>query len=52
MLSQRSEVEGQGAQFIGVKGRRYKLWRCGNSDGMEGVGVLVKAELCEKVVEV
>ena len=42
---------GQGVQFMGVKGRRYKLWWSGNSDGTEGVGVLVK-ELCKKVVEV
>ena len=37
---------------MGVKGRRYKLWWSGNSDGMGGVGVLVKEELCEKVMEV
>ena len=43
---------GQGAWFMVVKGRRYKLWWSGNSDGTGGVGVLVKEELCEKVVEV
>ena len=43
---------GQGARFVGVKGRRYKLWWSGKSDGTGGVGVLVKEELCEKVVEV
>ena len=43
---------GQGAQFMGVKGRRYKSWWSGNSAGTGGVGVLVKEELCEKVVEV
>ena len=43
---------GQGARFLGMKGRRYKLWWSGNSDGTGGVGVLVKEELCEKVVEV
>ena len=37
---------------MGVKGRRYKLLWSGNSDGTEGVGILVKEELCEKVVEV
>ena len=42
----------QGARFFGVKGRRYKLWWSGNSNGTGGVGVLVKEELCEKVVEV
>ncbi|XP_015768733.1 PREDICTED: craniofacial development protein 2-like [Acropora digitifera] len=43
---------GQGAQFLGMKGRRYKLQWSGNSDGTGGVGVLVKEELWEKVVEV
>ena len=43
---------GQGARFLGVMGRRYKLWWSGNSDGTGGVGVLVKEELCEKVMEV
>ena len=43
---------GKGARFMGVKGRRYKLWWSGNNDGTEGVGVLVKEELCEKIVEV
>ena len=28
------------------------MWWSGNSDGMAGVGVLVKEDLCEKVVEV
>ena len=35
-----------------VKGRRYKLWWCGNDDKTGGVGILVKEELCENVVEV
>ena len=43
---------GQGARFLGAKGRRYKLWWSGNSEGVGGVGVLVTEELCEKVVEV
>ena len=43
---------GQGTWFMGVKGRRIKLWWSGNSDGTGGVGVLVKGELSEKVVEV
>ena len=38
-------------QFIGVKGRRYKLWWSGNS-GTGGVGVLTKEELCKNIVEV
>ena len=53
MLSARSKVERtqRRAQFMGVKGRRYKLWWSGNSDGMRDVGVLVE-EQCEKFVVV
>ena len=40
---------GQGVQFMGVEGRRYKFCWSGNSDFM---GDVVKEELCEKVVEV
>ena len=43
---------GEGAGFFGVKGRRYKLWWCGNADKTEDVGILVKEELCKNVVEV
>ena len=43
---------GEGARFFGVKGRRYKLWWCGNDDKIGCVGILVKQQLCEKVVEV
>ena len=35
-----------------MKERRYKLWRSGKGDGVGGVGVMVKEELCEKVVDV
>ena len=35
-----------------VKGSRCKLLWSGNGDDTGGVGVLVKEELCEKVVEV
>lgn len=43
---------GQGSRFIGVQGRRYKLWWSGNDAGNGGVGILVKEELCESVLEV
>ena len=43
---------GEGAHFFGVKGKRYKLWWCGNDDKTGGVGILVKEELCENVVEI
>ena len=42
---------GQGDWLLGVKGRRYKFWWSGNNDRTGGVGVSVKDELCEKVVE-
>ena len=43
---------GQGVRFVGVRGRRYKLWWSGNNDRIGGVGILVKEELYEKVIEV
>ena len=42
---------GQGATILGMKGKRYKLWWSGKEDGVGGVGVMVKEDLCEKVVE-
>ena len=38
----------QCARMLGMKGRRYSLWWSGNGVGC--VGVMVKEELCEKVV--
>jgi len=32
----------KGARFLGVIGRRYKLWWSGNSSSTGGVGILVK----------
>ena len=43
---------GCGARLIGLQGRRCKLWWSGNQEGYDGVGVLVKEELYDKVVEV
>ena len=43
---------GQGARMLEIKGRKYKLWWSGKVNGVSGVGVMVKEELCEKVVEV
>ena len=34
-----------------MQGRRYRLWWSGNQEGYGGVGVLVKEELYDKVVE-
>ena len=36
----------------GLQGRKYKLWWSGNQEGHDGVGVLVKEELYDKLVEV
>ena len=38
--------------MLGMNGRGYKLWWSGKEDGVGGVGVMVKDELCEKEVEV
>ena len=35
-----------------MKGRKYRLWWSGRGDGVGGVRVKVKGELCEKEVEV
>ena len=43
---------GQGARMMGMNGRRYRLWWSGKGDRVGGVGVMVKEELCRKVVEV
>ena len=47
-----SRWRGQGARMLRMKGRRYKLWWSGKVDGVGGVGVMVKEELCERVVRV
>ena len=39
---------GEVARFFGVKGRRYKLWWCGNHDKTGGVGILVKENYVRK----
>ena len=41
---------GQGAWMLEMRRRRYKLWWSG--DGVGCVGVMVKEQLCEMVVEV
>ena len=39
---QKIRWRGQGARFVGCRGRRYKLWWSENHDGIGGVGILVK----------
>jgi exonuclease III len=48
---QETRWKGEAAKFVGAKGRRYKLWWKGD-DGTGGVGVMVKEELMNTVVEV
>ena len=43
---------GCGAILIGLQGSRHKLWWSGNKEGYGEVGVLVKEELYDKVIEV
>ena len=43
---------GVGSRMLGMKGRKCKLWCSLNGDGVGGVGVMVKEELCEKVLGV
>ena len=43
---------GCGSRLAGLQGRRCELWWSRNQEGDGGVGVLVKEELCDKVVEV
>ena len=38
--------------MLGMEGRRHKLCWSGKGDGVGGVDVMVKEELCEKVVKV
>ena len=43
---------GQAARFVSCRGRKYKLGWSGKDDGMGEVGIVVKEELCKKIVEV
>ena len=42
---------GWGTGMLVMKGRRYELWWSGKGVGVGGVGVMVKEELCDKMVE-
>ena len=52
MLFAGSEKERRRSSLFGVKGRRDKLWWCGNDNTAGGLGILLKKELCENAVEV
>ena len=49
---QEARWKNKGNRFLEVFGQRYKLWWSANSSGIEEVGVLVKEELREKMVDV
>ena len=49
---QKVRWRGQRARFVGCRERRYKLGWSENNDGIGGIGILVKEELCKKIVEV
>jgi exonuclease III len=42
----------QGSTTFGSNEQKYKFWYSGNKDGTNGVGILMKQELAEKVIEV
>ena len=47
MLLQEVRWRRQGARMLGMIERRYKLWWSGKLDGVGGVGIMMKEELCE-----
>ena len=40
------------ARMLGLKRKTFNLWWSGKGDGVGGLGVMVKEELFEKVVEI
>ena len=42
----------QGCTSIGSNDEKYKFWYSGNGEGTNGVGVLIRSELAENVIEV
>ena len=52
MLFTGGEIERTVSMMLGTKGRRHKPLWSGKGDGVGGVGVVVKEELCEKMGEV
>ena len=38
--------------MLGMKGNRYRLWWSDKGDGIGGVGVMLRKELCEKLAQV
>ena len=46
------EIDRAGCLDTEMKERKCKLWWSGKGDGVGGVGVMVKDELCLRVIEV
>lgn len=40
------------SRFLDLKSRQYKLYYYGTSQGKNGVGIVLKKDLCEKLVEI
>ena len=36
--------------MLGIKVRKYKLWWSGKGDGVGGIGIIVKEELCGRMM--
>ena len=49
---QKVRWKGQRAHFVGTSGQKYKLWWLRNNAGFGGVGIMVKEEISENVVDV
>ena len=41
--------KGQGTRFVGIIGKKSRLWRSGNNYGIGSVQIFVKKEFFEKV---
>ena len=51
-ILQKVRYKNQGNTAFGSNEEKYKLWYNGNKDGTNGVGILVRQELVERVLNV
>ena len=49
---QEARYRNEGSTVLGDGEQKYKFWYKGNSEGTNGVGVLIKHELAENIIEV
>ena len=52
MLPPRVRYRNEGSTVLGDGEQKYKFWFKDNSEGTNGVGILVKHELAENIIEV